>query len=79
MNEEKVKLQTQLAAVSKQLEKANHTSDELRSSGERSTKETLEWKEKTEVLDSNIKELSANFDKQVFLFLAKPPVALSQY
>lgn len=64
MNEEKVKLQTQLAAVSKQLEKANHTSDELRSSGERSTKETLEWKEKTEVLDSNIKELSANFDKQ---------------
>ena len=67
LNDEKAELQTQFAAVSKQLEKANIISDELRSAGEQSSKETLEWREKTNVLDSKIKELSANFDKQVLI------------
>jgi hypothetical protein len=69
LNNEKTELQTQFAAVSKQLEKANIISDELRFAGEQSSKETLEWREKTNVLDSKIKELSANFDKQVLLVL----------
>ena len=61
MNGEKVELKEQLNSLSKQLEKANQTSDELRSAGERSSKELLEWKVKSETLDSKLQEMNTNY------------------